>query len=394
MSKRPIPVDGLTHRQLNRNGMTLNTVPAMGEVVTVRNVAGLSVGADPLQAFEESPAEIKTAAANAVAAIPGLGWGGVDMIIQKGTGTPYVVEINSEAAYGAALFPAYGEPRDVGTEVWRLRYDATEPDPSGAPELPTAYPRGQVLSLATGMKGDDCIAFDHLLEESLARRQYTVETKSSGVLHVTSPDGEHTWITIDGRTARDRSVVRHVIQRHQWVSKLLNVREIPQPRSRIVTSTRQLRSFTEGRIKQVSIAPANARWDGPDSRKLTEQEVLDLESLSGRTWVQARPAGRRVRILATPEKVWAITSETDSRPLADDLTAAAGEMAVEAVRAIPELRWAAVDTLIRQSRIRDGRPNGVLVEGLTDQPTYSTHTRLLAGDFDIFFHHLIKSTHQ
>lgn len=383
LRNRPIPVDILTRRYLNRANRSLEDVPELGEKVTVRAVAGLSAGADAFQALEEASAEIRRTATTAIASIPGLGWGGVDIIIEKDTGKPYVIEINTKAAYGAALFPTYGEPRDVATDVWHLRFAATYPETTSAPEQPKVLVQPTRMAQTSGSMNVR-LDFDRLFQESLLRQGYSIRSKTPKIIEVTSPAGDQTLVTTSGLASADRSVVQQVMQGHHWVSELLELREIPKTRARTVTSTRQLKRFVEGRVGEVIMRPVSTPWVGADADVLSEAEVLKLTSVPEPMWVQARPRGRRVRVLATQEKAWLVTSEISTRSLDARSIEAASDIAVRALRAIPELRWAAIDVLVRPTRIKENRGNGVLIEGITRQPSYSADDTIIAGDFDDF----------
>lgn len=387
----PIPVDELTHRYLGSKGLSLDDVPEMGQHITIRNVAGLSAGADPYQALEMTGPEITAAAASAIAAIPGLEWGGVDIIVEKHSGKPYVIEINTQAHYGGAVFPAYGQPRDVGAEVWRLRHTATAPETETEPEIAEPTTNNHlIIGVIPHASESGKLKFTSLFKESLTRQNYTIRARNYRVFQVRTPQGQDIWVTRTGRTAADRSVIRRVMQQHEWVCGLLDVAEIPRPRSRAVNSTRQLRRFVEGRVGSVSLTPISTPWDGADSHILTEQQALEMASLPGKMWAQARPRGRRLRALATREKSWVVTTDSGLRPLEEEYLTAAGRLAVHAIRAIPELRWAAVDLVVRPSRLKQARPGGVLIEGLTLEPQYAAKTQIIAGDFDAFSRWIIE----
>lgn len=392
LESRPIPIDALTHRQLQRSGFSLESVPGLGQRVTVRNVAGLSVGGDTVQLLEETQPRIKDAGVAAIAAIPGLGWGGVDVIIEEGTGNPYVIEINTQAAYGAALFPAYGRPLDVGNEAWNIRYAATTPGVNAEPELPK---RRSSPFLLTGAPGDDQneskVRFRALFSQSLEKQNYAIVRKNLRVLNVTTAGGHTVWVTRGGLTAADRSVVQRIFQRHQWVLQILKLRGVPQTRGRVIASVEQLRRFTGTRSQQVMLSPVSASWGGPDAHLLSAQDALAMTSLPGRMWVQSRSAGPRVHVLATQQKAWMVTAPGSQQPLENEDIVAASQMAVQAVRAVPELRWAGVDLVLRPRRIRESRPGGVLVEGMSIGPAYSAEDHVIAGDFDAFCRWIVEA---
>src|SRR5699024_1394828 len=134
---------------------------------------------------------------------------------------------------------------------------------------------------------------------------------------------------------------------------------------------KELSQFVKGRVSRVHLAPALSSWSGVSSRILTDEEALSLVSLPKSMWAQTRLRGRRIRFLATQGRAWVATAKRNRGRLEAEHVARAGQLAVKAVRAVPELRWACVDVLIRPSRIRAGLTDGLLVEGLTLAPKYS-----------------------
>lgn len=391
LMNRPIPIDSLTHRQLERNGQSLDYVPEYGETVTVRGVAGLSVGGDTNQVLEQSDLSVKETAASAVAAIPGLEWGGVDLIIERHTGKPYVIEINTEASYGAALFPAYGRPRDVAAEVWKLRYEATAPEVTAAAEVCSRNRRTSPIIRNRSFDGTNGEAyFGEMFQDALTRQEFGVDRMNPRVLVVSDSHGDRSWVTTGGLTGADRSVVGIVMKRHHWVRELMRLKDIPQPRARSVSSLNQLRAFVEGRVGQVVIAPPSAPWASGKSQCLTESEVLAMKTLANRMWVQARPLGVRLRVLATRFKSWVVATDLEKPQISRSDLDAAQRMAVQAIRAVPELQWASVDILVRPNRIRQGRTGGLLVEGITRAPVFDINDQVIAGDFDAFCRAIIE----
>lgn len=382
--RRPIPVDPLTLRHLRRQGMDLEFTPGAGQKVVVRDIAGLSVGGDTFQNLKGTDQQLKATASEAISAIPGLGWGGVDLLIEKVTNTPYVLEINDDAAYGAALFPAYGEPRDVGTEVWRLRSAHTTPEETGEPRITAVNPERTPIVRGNKPAGrNGRVAFSALFQDSLRRQAYSIEPKSRRVIYVSTDSGEGVWSTRNGLTAADRSVVQRLLLNHSRVFRVLDHENIPRPRGHHISSTAELGQFVVGRVKKVLLLPHSAPWGSAHTRVVAEEDV-SATTVSKRTWVQTRPIGRRVRVLATREKAWVVTAHSSQARLSAEHIYLASRLAVRAVRAVPELRWAAVDVLIRPRLLAKGDREGLLVEGLSITPSYSPQDQIRAGDFDQF----------
>ena len=66
--------------------------------------------------------------------------------------------------------------------------------------------------------------------------------------------------------------------------------------------------------------------------------------------------------------------------------ARAPSAAVDAVRAIPELPWAAVDLYFGRTASGSDHQGRAYVEGLSMNPMLTAEQRLLAGGFDELFH--------
>lgn len=127
-------------------------------------------------------------------------------------------------------------------------------------------------------------------------------------------------------------------------------------------------------------------WDANGMLHLTDQEALELSALPfERTWVQSRPQGRHLRVLATPDGVSLITEKSPRGPLKAKEINEISRIAVSAVRAVPELRWAAVDLIFRRRGLFTKQPeHPVLVEGITLTPRYWQDDHVMAGNFDDF----------
>lgn len=389
--RRAIPLDAQTERHLYKVGLALESVPKMGETITVRNVAGLSVGADAFQALEATDPQVTDTAVGAVAAIPGMNWGGVDVIIEKGTRRPFVIEINDDAGFGQALFPTYGEPRNVGRQAWQLRLAATAPEVQSPPALAPVNEYPSPLISHTTKQQKSSVSFAQLFERSLLRQGFTFDRRNSRVRLIKSPSGDAVWTTVSGRTCEDRNVVQRVMSNHQMVYRILEVAGIPRVTGRNVVSPVELRAFLQRGARNVILTPTSNSWRGPYYNQLPAKQAHEWKSLPDTMWVQSRFQGRRVRVLATRYTSAVTTALSPQGSLQEEHILKAGRLAVEAVRAVPELRWAAVDILIRPTRLREGRRGGLLVEGISMRPRYSPLDQVIAGDFDAFCRSLIPT---
>lgn len=125
---RPIKYDAAARYQLERAGMTLDSVPAEGQRVLLSSSCSLSQGGDSIDVLDELHPSIKDACVRAVQAVPGLSFCGVDFLLEDHT-KPVdeqeagICELNAHAAIGNCEYPLYGQPREVARTFMRLCVD-------------------------------------------------------------------------------------------------------------------------------------------------------------------------------------------------------------------------------------------------------------------------------
>ncbi|MCC5903058.1 MAG: hypothetical protein JJT87_14185 [Halomonas sp.] len=107
--------------QLNRQGMTFESVPKAGEVVTLSPVFSISQGADSRSVIDSIHDSVLAAAAKATSGVEGLHEAGVDLILEDYTKPiegqqACVCEVNTSPAISSAHFPMYGKPVNVARE--------------------------------------------------------------------------------------------------------------------------------------------------------------------------------------------------------------------------------------------------------------------------------------
>lgn len=107
--------------QLNRQGMTFESVPKAGEVVTLSPVFSISQGADSRSVIDSIHGSVLAAAVKATSGVEGLHEAGVDLILED-YARPIegqqacVCEVNTSPAISSAHFPMYGKPINVARE--------------------------------------------------------------------------------------------------------------------------------------------------------------------------------------------------------------------------------------------------------------------------------------
>lgn len=128
LSSRLIKFSEAMRYQLAQQGLTVASVPESGRRVLLANSANLSQGGDSFEVADELHPSLKDLAVRAVEAVPGLGFCGLDMLIedhrlpldrQQAT----VIELNAHAAIGSAQYPMWGTPTPVARLFFRAAAD-------------------------------------------------------------------------------------------------------------------------------------------------------------------------------------------------------------------------------------------------------------------------------
>ena len=387
--RRYTPIDHATESHLARIGLTPDDVLDAGRTVTVRNIGGISSGGVPDQVREEVTDEVIRTATRAVAAIPGLTWAGVDVAIDQSSGAPYVLELNADAGFGAATYPHTGVPRDVAATMWTLMKGISTPtDPSTAvpPTLLTEPRRLDAdvpyLSETSGRLGD-------LLRDHARTRGHEILDIGSGMIQISTDSGTRLF-TRFGTSERDLVTAVRSVRRFGWQRKLLTHANIPRPGGRLVRTPAALRSFLDGPRRPVTLLPADKPWTSSAKIYGMSDDPNLIDSLAGAPewFVQNRPQGPRLALVAAPDRVFFATITGDSTPPTSAQFDDASTAAVRAVAAVPGLRWAAVDVCIQVGR------NGWRgrVEGMTIAPRFRSTDQVIAGRPLDFLDWLIDST--
>lgn len=377
---RPTPIDRVTESYLHRNGLSYDYVPADREHLTVRDVGGLSSGGEPHECSDVVDERVKQSATEAASAIPGLSWGGVDVLTSRSTGKPYVIEVNSDADIAGASFPLYGMPAPVAEGLWDIRFKTATRDAVGTPVQPTIwkYPRQLSELLPTVWHEQDSIQFRIFLISLLESMGYEIYRESHKVVRAVTPKGEELLLA-EGETSKDLAVVSEVVKRHRIVRRLLRIAEVPSTRQANIRKWEGFQKFLERQDEEeLALIPFGGAWGGAQMRHYQTPSEVDKSFFNNTaTWiVQARPAGARLMILATSESGFAVLGESREAKPGTTIEAAVGA-AVQGIRTVPGLRWAFVSVIVDESNV-------ALVEGITRNPNLSRDSYLLAGHLEDF----------
>lgn len=116
-----IPTDKTKLGRLYREGRTLETIPAEGERVTIRDESNIASGGEGIDFTDTAHELFKGIAVKAIQAIPGFLYGGVDIIAEDITTAPtpsnYVVTEVEFSPGPLSMFHWQGEQRDMANPI-------------------------------------------------------------------------------------------------------------------------------------------------------------------------------------------------------------------------------------------------------------------------------------
>lgn len=107
--------------QLKKQGYGIDSVPPDGERIYLLSTNNLTQGGDSIEILDELHPSIKEACVRAVQAVPGMGYCGVDFLLEDHTRPldeqdAAICELNAMAALPVAEYPVYGTPRRLSEE--------------------------------------------------------------------------------------------------------------------------------------------------------------------------------------------------------------------------------------------------------------------------------------
>ena len=367
---RPTPKDAQTIAYLEAQGLTLSTVLPKGRRVIVREVSSVSIGGEPWQCLETAPAEVREIAVAAAAALPGLSWGGVDIMVDE-NGKAYVLEINTNAAIGTVVYPLFGVPRPLNRIIYERRHENAPLTVVDEPTRITLHK--QPITVTDAQRTEGRVVLSELLVDCHRDQGWTFEDVSRSLRVATSPAAEKIWL-LQCASVFDLGIVYRIATRVTLARRMLTRAGIDQPRSRIVNPPSRLsRLYLRALRRPFVLARSRGMWGSHNLLVSSMAELNEtLPKLKVKYLVQQHLTGTRMRVIATPTGPLAVTS---SEPISAAQLPQGTDLATRAVRAIPELRWAAVDIVITKR----GR---ALVEGLSLNPSFGPEDLLIAGSLD------------
>jgi|SRR5690625_274224 len=113
LSGSKIKIDAKMEAYLKEQNKSINYIPDNGERVFLRRNGEFFGQRDSINITDDLAPEIKQIAIDAVKAIPGLKYGGVDMLVDLDRSKGVVNEVNAKPQIGNHLFPMEGEAVDI-----------------------------------------------------------------------------------------------------------------------------------------------------------------------------------------------------------------------------------------------------------------------------------------
>ncbi len=391
--RSPIPIDDVAEGYLGRNGLSLDSVLSEGETIVVRDVNGITSGGESEQCLESASEALKDTAVGAVAAIPGMQWGGVDILLDRTTGAPYVIEVNSNAAFFGSVFPVYGESRDVGASMWKALLGSSQPDVlEPADRLPVNEAPRPVQDPADAEIDSDTVLLKDLFRLYVRDSGYRIRRYGTSIWSAEGDESSLLWFR-DARTVQDIQLSTHPLRRIPLLRRVLRVAGLSLPSGRAVRGKEEFLSFRARFGESLQVIPVRdpsvvtPSVIIPASTPQSDPMISAVMNNSSRWFVQVHKRGFRYRVIASTEGALAVTASSSQMLPSQEHIDEAVRVAVESVRAVPQLRWASVDVVIPS----DSNKVEGLIEGMSIRPAFFTDDLVVAGSLEDVFEMIISA---
>lgn len=382
----PIPLDVTADISLRKQNLTRDSVVPAGTHVVVRNVNGITSGGDSEECLDTVHDSIKQTAVGAVASIPGMSWGGADLLVEEKTGTPYVLEVNTNAAISGSTFPVFGTTRDLAETIWRLMYEQSVPESTQKPRPPEPLiPPEHLLHLLSD-SSKPTITLSELLAQHLLHTGHQITHHNSDIWSAQSFEGPTLWFNTV-LTQNDLRTAVHPLRRPLLLRRIMREMKIPRPAARRLRCIEDLEGFRGKFNSDVGLVPLRNSYSGPFPVIVERDTDIDISFLRGRkAWLAyVRSSGSRFRVITTPNETLAVTAPAGQAMLDETDLRQLSHLAASAVSAVPHLRWAVVDVLLSHPQSLSVTSGKAVVEGMAINPEFLVTDVILAGSFKRVF---------
>lgn len=385
----PIQLQGRVKRYLQERNKSIETVLPDGDIQQLSHMRVLGEGGDLYGVLDAASDEIKALAVRAANVIPGAHWAGLDLI-EGNDGKTYAIEINSNAQLNGIQYPTYGVAVPIAEKLLEERLKQT---PRGSylhesqKRLRSTLP--EVNSVASHVFGTkqgepDSLPLRVLFYRWLQQCGFELEWINSKVVEASKKEVTR-WFK-GCLSSKDLEVVVKVAEKHSVVRRALAKAAIPVTRGKWLGTRKELAEYLREARGPISVTPQSAPWKGSKEYigkgDETEPIVTSRASRYG-FYVQQVTSGARLRIIAGPDRAYVVLQDGE-KTVVD--VGESVNLAIRAVRSIPQLGWAAVDIVLTK---RFGVLSTPLVEGLSLDPEISSRHRVTHGDLDEFYDYLL-----
>ncbi|MCT1905332.1 acylphosphatase [Oceanobacillus sojae] len=133
-----IKIDFELKNNLEKQNLTLESIPKENEKLFLRENSNISTGGDSLEVTDEFPEEVKQIAIDALKSIPNFPHGGVDIIYDKSKPidqAAVVLELSPTPQIGSLVFPMKGTSRDVPAAIVDYYFPETREKKNANPNV-------------------------------------------------------------------------------------------------------------------------------------------------------------------------------------------------------------------------------------------------------------------
>lgn len=137
LATKLIEVNDSINRYLEKQDMSLESIPPKNEIVYLKGQSNISAGGDPIDVTDDLDDVIKSEAIRAVKSVDGLNHAGVDVIANEKD--VQVIEINATADISMHLFPLHGLARNVPEKIIDYYFPETVGHAKGKSKIYFSY---------------------------------------------------------------------------------------------------------------------------------------------------------------------------------------------------------------------------------------------------------------
>jgi cyanophycin synthetase len=125
-----IIIDDIMLKNLEKKGLTLDTICKTGDQVFLRENSNISTGGESMDCNKIAHESVFEIGRKAIEAIPGLQYGGVDFMTaditkEQGKNDYVVIEVNSIPGIALHHFPTVGESTNIAKEIIDINFPET-----------------------------------------------------------------------------------------------------------------------------------------------------------------------------------------------------------------------------------------------------------------------------